>query len=94
MPLDTLKIDKSFVDLIAVEEEPNKDKIILGYIISMANDLGIHCIAEGVEEYAQVEVLRKLGCKTIQGYYYSKGPVLIQQEETENEVEGAESENE
>ena len=72
MPLDTLKIDKSFVDLIAVEEEANKDKIILGHIISMAKDLGIHCLAEGAEEYAQVEVLRKLGCETIQGYYYSK----------------------
>ncbi len=72
MPLDTLKIDKSFVDLIAVEEEQNKDKIILGHIISMAKDLGIPCLAEGVEEYAQVEVLRQLGCQTIQGYYYSK----------------------
>ncbi len=72
MPLDTLKIDKSFVDLIAVEEEPNKNKIILGHIISMAKDLGIHCLAEGAEEYAQVVALRELGCETIQGYYYSK----------------------
>lgn len=72
MPLDILKIDKSFVDLIATEEEPNKNKIILGHIIAMAEELGIHCIAEGVEEYEQVEALRELGCERIQGYYYSK----------------------
>lgn len=72
MPLDTLKIDKSFVDLIAVEEVLNKNKIILGHIISMAQALGIHCIAEGAEEYEQVVALRELGCDTVQGYYYSK----------------------
>ena len=72
MPLDTLKIDKSFVDLIATEEVPNKNKIILCHIISMAKALGIHCIAEGAEEYEQVAALRELGCDTVQGYYYSK----------------------
>ena len=72
MPLDTLKIDKSFVDFIAVEKEPNKNKIILQHIISMANALGIHCIAEGAEYYEQIKVLENLGCNTVQGFYYSK----------------------
>ena len=77
MPLDTLKIDKSFVDLVAAEEESNKIQIILRHIIAMARELGVHCVAEGVEEFEQVQTLRNLGCETIQGYYYSK-PVPIE----------------
>ncbi len=38
----------------------------------MAKEMGIHCNAEGAEEYEQVVVLRELGCKAIQGYYYNK----------------------
>ena len=76
MPLDTLKIDKSFVDLIASDNDDNKIQIILRHIISMAKELGVHSIAEGVEEYEQVLVLRALGCDMIQGYYYSK-PISV-----------------
>jgi len=76
MPLDTLKIDKSFVDLITADNDDNKIQIILRHIISMAKELGVHSIAEGVEEYEQVLVLRALGCEMIQGYYYSK-PISV-----------------
>lgn len=76
MPLDTLKIDKSFVDLIIAGNDDNKIQIILRHIISMAKELGVHSIAEGVEEYEQVLVLRALGCDMIQGYYYSK-PISV-----------------
>ncbi len=76
MPLDTLKIDKSFVDLIVADEDTDKITIILRHIISMAKELGIDSIAEGVEEYAQVEALREWGCEMVQGYYYSK-PIAI-----------------
>lgn len=72
MPLDTLKIDKSFVDLIAIEEESNKIQIILRHIISMAREMGVICVAEGTEEFAQILALRELGCEIVQGYYYSK----------------------
>ncbi len=72
MPLDTLKIDKSFVDLLAAEEHPDKIRIILRHIISMAKELGMHCVAEGAEEYTQVQALGELGCEVIQGYYYSR----------------------
>lgn len=80
MPLDTLKIDKSFVDLIEEEQKDDKIRVILRHIISMAKELGMHCIAEGVEEYAQVLALRELGCEMIQGYYYSK-PIAIEEYE-------------
>ena len=72
MPLDILKIDKSFVDLIEADKESDKIQVILRHIISMVKELGIHCIAEGAEEYAQVLTLRDLGCEMVQGYYYSK----------------------
>ena len=72
MPLDTLKIDKSFVDLVAIEGDSNKIQIILRHIISMAREMGVNCVAEGTEEYAQILALRDLGCEIVQGYYYSK----------------------
>ena len=72
MPLDTLKIDKSFVDLLVAEEHPEKIRVILRHIISMAKELGMHCVAEGAEEYTQVQALGELGCEVIQGYYYSR----------------------
>ena len=71
MPLDTLKIDKSFVDLIT-EEDSGKIQIILRHIISMAGEMGVKCVAEGTEEYSQILALRELGCEIVQGYYYSK----------------------
>lgn len=72
MPLGTLKIDKSFVDLIVADEDTEKITIILRHIISMAKELGIDSIAEGVEEQTQVKALHGWGCEMVQGYYYSK----------------------
>lgn len=80
MPLDTLKIDKSFVDLIAEGLDAAKIKIILRHIISMAKELGVQCVAEGAEEYAQVCTLQELGCDVVQGYYYSK-PIPVEEYE-------------
>ena len=72
MPVDTLKIDKSFVDRLESKPEDSKDVTLVRHIIMMAKDLRFHCLAEGAESKAQVDRLRSLGCETIQGYYYSK----------------------
>ena len=72
MPLDTLKIDKSFVDNIASENEREEDIIVVRHIITLARELGFTCLAEGAESKLQVDRLRDLGCEVIQGYYYSK----------------------
>ena len=80
MPIDTLKIDKSFVDNVATVSERQEDIIVLRHIITLAKELGFVCLAEGAESKPQVDRLRELGCEIIQGYYYSK-PVPISEYE-------------
>ena len=77
MPLDTLKIDKSFVDKLGLEHEKKED-VVISHIISLAKELGFTTLAEGAENAAQVRRLKELGCETIQGYYFSK-PVTIEE---------------
>lgn len=72
MPLNSLKIDKTFVDSIASENDNEKGRLILKDIVSMTNHLNLKCIAEGVEEEEQKNILRDWGCDYIQGYFYSK----------------------
>ncbi len=81
MPIDTLKIDKSFVDKIGMENEREEDIIVLRLVIELARELGILCLAEGAEKKEQIDRLRSLGCDVVQGYYYSR-PIPI--EEFEN----------
>lgn len=69
IPLDVLKIDKSFVDEITTSKVLSE---IVDSIISMAHALDITVVAEGVETENQLAVLREKGCDLIQGYYYSK----------------------
>ena len=76
MPIDTLKIDKSFVDKVETAAEREEDIIVLRHIITLAKELGFVCLAEGAESKNQVDRLRTLGCEIIQGYYYSK-PIPI-----------------
>jgi EAL domain-containing protein (putative c-di-GMP-specific phosphodiesterase class I) len=69
LPLDTLKIDRSFVmDL----EHDNDDAAICSAIIAMAHSLGLTVVAEGVETQAQLDYLRDEGCDDIQGFLISK----------------------
>ena len=81
MPINTLKIDKSFVDAISKAAERKKDIIVLRHIIKLAKELGFACLAEGAENKNQIDWLRKLGCEIIQGYYYSKPIPLAEYEE-------------
>ncbi len=80
MPLDTLKIDKSFVDKVGSVDDSEKDLTVIRHIISLAKELKFVCLAEGAEQKAQVDKLRNLGCEVIQGYYYSK-PIPIEEYE-------------
>ena len=75
LPLDQLKIDRSFVHNIGVK---STDAIIVQTIIGMAHNLGIEVIAEGVETEAQRAFLERHGCPAFQGYLFSK-PVPIEE---------------
>ncbi len=68
-PINTLKIDKSFVMDIVDDED---DRVITQTIISMAHSLGLNTVAEGVETKEHVEMLNEMGCDILQGYFYSK----------------------
>ena len=69
MPIDTLKIDKIFVDKIDFN---NTDKNIIEYIVYIAKKLNLKTVAEGVENENQVNYLKSIECDMLQGYYYSK----------------------
>ena len=69
LPVDTLKIDKSFIDGLPTTED---DSVIVSSIIALANSLQLKTVAEGVENQEQKIFLSALGCDTIQGYLYSK----------------------
>lgn len=83
MPLDTLKIDKSFVDKVGVENEHVQDIAVIRHIISLAKELGFVCLAEGAEKRSQIDSLKALGCDVIQGYYFSK-PIPVEEYEKNN----------
>ena len=68
-PIHTLKMDKSFIDHVADDEE---DASFARMVISIAKSLNLDLIAEGVETAEQLEFLRREGCRQIQGYYFSK----------------------
>lgn len=73
LPINTLKIDKSFIDNICYN---NKDAYIAETIIKLAHRLNIKVVAEGVETKEQLELLLQQNCNLIQGYIISK-PLLI-----------------
>lgn len=68
MPIDVLKLDKSFVDDIG----DSKGEKVVRSIIDLSRSLGIRLTAEGVETREQYEFLRRLQCDDIQGYYFAK----------------------
>lgn len=69
LPIDTLKIDKSFIDTVLTD---SVTRIITESIINMVKSLGFESIAEGVEEEQQYKYLHAVGCDVIQGYLFNK----------------------
>ena len=68
LPLDKLKIDKSFIDKVSGSSESTLVKMIL----MLSQNLNLKTVSEGVETEEQLKVLRQLGCDEAQGYYFSK----------------------
>ena len=69
LPIDTLKIDKSFIDTVITDDST---RIITESIVSMVKKLGFETVAEGVENAEQYEYLRMIQCDNIQGFYLGK----------------------
>ena len=69
LPADVLKIDRSFVAGLG---EDTRDAAIVGMIIDLAHTFGMKVVAEGVENWEQVELLRGMGCDLAQGFCFSE----------------------
>jgi diguanylate cyclase (GGDEF)-like protein len=68
-PLDALKVDRSFVRGMEIHKGTAD---IVGTLITMAQQLGLHVVAEGIENEEQLALLRSLGCTSAQGYLFAK----------------------
>ena len=69
LPINTLKIDKSFIDNIVTNE---RERAIVDGIIQLAQKIDLDVIAEGAESKEQIRLLKSMGCNQIQGYYFSR----------------------
>ncbi|MEG0049273.1 MAG: EAL domain-containing protein [Clostridia bacterium] len=69
IPVDTLKLDKVF---FLSKGDLQRSESVIGSIITMSKHLSMTTVAEGVEERSQVDMLQRLGCDYIQGYFFAK----------------------
>jgi EAL domain-containing protein (putative c-di-GMP-specific phosphodiesterase class I) len=68
-PVDTLKIDRTFISRIDTDRETNE---IVRIIIMLAHNLGLKVVAEGAETAEQVSMLKQLKCELVQGYFFAR----------------------
>ena len=79
LPIDTLKIDQSFIrNLDSSSDIQSGNGAIVQAIVTLAQQLGLRVVAEGVETNGELEVLRRLGCDFVQGYLFSR-PMSVEQ---------------
>ncbi len=88
LPIDTIKIDKSFIDDITLKKS---DKDIVKAIITLCQNLNFHTVAEGIETKEQEEMLKSFGCDIGQGYLFSRAQKMqiLQKFIKENMLEDA-----
>jgi diguanylate cyclase (GGDEF)-like protein len=75
-PIDTLKIDRSFVGQV----DQNANRVIVRTIVNLAHSLGLSVVAEGIETEEQYRILQEMGCEFAQGYHFSR-PIFLDQAE-------------
>lgn len=71
LPLDTVKIDQSFIACLGGDDEPAEAEQLVRDVIALARRRGLRVVAEGVERAAQLALLSRLGCDAFQGYLFS-----------------------
>jgi EAL domain-containing protein (putative c-di-GMP-specific phosphodiesterase class I) len=69
-PVQALKIDRSFINELDVDPRTTK---LVQIIIAMGEVLGVDVVAEGVETVAQLDLLREMGCRNVQGFWFAEG---------------------
>jgi diguanylate cyclase (GGDEF)-like protein len=72
LPVDELKIDKSFVTGLAPRPDADASPVLIRTMITMADNLGLRVVAEGVEDAETLQVLAELGCDLAQGYHIAR----------------------
>ena len=75
LPVDNIKIDRSFVDKVTTDE---KDAAVCKGVIALAREMGLKVVAEGVETLDQFDYLKANGCEVFQGYYFARPMPLDQ----------------
>ena len=71
IPWNILKVDKNFLPL-SEKAETDLQNIMFRHVVTMAKEIGLICVAEGVETEEQVRILRECGCDIAQGFFYDK----------------------
>lgn len=79
-PIDVLKLDMAFMRNIDMDNENERNNIIVESIVELSKKLNISVVVEGVESEKQVEFLKSIGAEIIQGYYFSK-PIPVEEYE-------------
>ncbi|WP_239806495.1 putative bifunctional diguanylate cyclase/phosphodiesterase [Croceicoccus hydrothermalis] len=74
LPIDVVKLDRSFI----VESRIKRSRDLLQAVITLCRTMGLPCVAEGVEETEQLNMLRVMGCDNIQGHLFS-APMTVEQ---------------
>ncbi|MBR0131615.1 MAG: EAL domain-containing protein [Lachnospiraceae bacterium] len=80
IPWNVLKVDKSIVPVDEAGSDSTSHKMF-AHVISLAHDIGLKCVIEGVETGKQMEILKKNNCRIVQGYYFDK-PLPLEEFET------------
>ena len=80
MPWNVLKLDKTLLPNKG-DENPVQKGVMFKYVIAMAQEMGLECIAEGVETEEQVLLLADNGCNLAQGFYFDR-PLPVEEFET------------
>jgi diguanylate cyclase (GGDEF)-like protein len=82
LPIDTIKIDRSFLEGIGDEEPATNNTTLIHAITTLAHSLGMEVVAEGVENELQHRFLSQVGCDTMQGYLFGRPAPQTPHEQT------------
>jgi EAL domain-containing protein (putative c-di-GMP-specific phosphodiesterase class I) len=69
LPLDVIKLDRSLITKIDLDA---REQQIIKALITVIHNLNIKIVAEGIETFAELEILKEMGCDFIQGFYFSQ----------------------